>query len=84
MPKKTLEVFEVVHFCFPNGWMAAKACERLQAIVMAHQGAGSDPVEVVFRVPKGTAHILIGSYLHPFGSLIDAWEISTKSENNNW
>jgi len=85
MPKKTVEVFEVVHFRFPNGWVAAAACKRLQSIICQSEGHGTSSNEVVFRVRKGIAHILIGEYLHPYGEVVETWEIQTSDiDNNNW
>jgi hypothetical protein len=85
MPKKTLEVFEVVVFRFGNGWMAAAACKRLQSIILASEGHGTAPNEVVFKVKQGVAPLLIGEYLHPYGVLVDAYEIdSSDDDNSNW
>jgi len=84
MPKKTVEVFEIVHFQFTNGWMAAAACKRLQSIILSSEGCGYNTNEVVFRVRKGIAHLLIAEYLHPYGVLVDAWEITGNENDNNW
>lgn len=84
MPKKTVEVFEVVHWRFTNGWMAAAACKRLQAIILSSEGCGYNSCEAVFRVRKGIAHVLIAEYLHPYGVLVDAYEIDSDENDNNW
>ena len=84
MPKKTVEVFEIVVFRFVTGWMAAAACKRLQSIILSSEGNGTTPNEVVFRVRQGVAPLLIGQYLHPYGVLVDAYEIDSDENDSNW